>query len=549
MTGSEHDDEPMSALDLKDVLERLHQMLSDEGWPDLVSDLPTPTDDAPVRVAFVGPYNAGKSSLIAALTGNLSITRSAKPESAEATRYRWRKDIDLVDLPGWFSGFSAHDERADEDLRSHADFVAFVMTVELGDELVVDALEHVLGTLGFARRAVVVLNKSQTEDSDSDVVQEEITQRLGRFADVPVIPTDAQSHIDTISGEFDLDQQSIQVLSEGSGVGDLAKSLEDLVAQHRATARTHAQALQAARVTADGLDRLTPSLEEEIASASLDEFETTLHRARTRLAGLAKSHLSQLESGIEAIAEQSLEGNFSATDHDKAWAEAERPVGSLAHDADALLDELADDLNIVVSKIRSAAQSASAQPFSPKAGSGAKPTKPLASRLLGAMGINVKGTSDVISKVGERVVREGSGQGSVAYDWARKLQPKKKFAPHGRLKDAKKIHKGAKAATRVSLALPVIEEAWQWFHEQRETRKAAERESAVRAHYADLARDERERVQVQFDEWTAEHLKPFEQKLVLGRTPIDNIVKARERSRSRLTKLHDRAVWIANPQP
>src|SRR4051812_22251531 len=83
----------------------------------LAQQLPDVADSSPIRVAFVGPYNAGKSSLISALTGDLSISRDSKPETASVRYHSWN-DLQLVDVPGWFSGFTAHDQTADEELRA-----------------------------------------------------------------------------------------------------------------------------------------------------------------------------------------------------------------------------------------------------------------------------------------------------------------------------------------------------------------------------------------------------------------------------------------------
>src|SRR5690349_25051384 len=129
------------------------ELVADPTLEHLVQRLPDVADSSPIRVAFVGPYNAGKSSLISALTGDLSISRDSKPETAAVSYHTWN-GLYLVDVPGWFSGFTAHDQTADEELRAHADLVAFCTTVELGDENVVGAMQRVFGDLGFADRSV-----------------------------------------------------------------------------------------------------------------------------------------------------------------------------------------------------------------------------------------------------------------------------------------------------------------------------------------------------------------------------------------------------------
>jgi len=531
---------------LEDVLVELRAQLDGHPWADLVAEIPKPTDAAPIRIAFVGPYNAGKSSLIAALTRDLTIRRSGKPESSEARRYQWRDDVELVDLPGWFSGFTDHDDRAGEDLRRNADLVAFVMTVELGDELVVEAIEQVLGALGFAHRAVVVINKAQTEDSDDDVIRDEINRRLGRFVGVPVIPTDAQNFLDTISGEFDLDEESVQILTAGSGIGDLVDGLDELVARHRDTARLQARALQSARVVVEALARLTPDADEEVAVASLDELDAALERARSRLADLAASHLTRLEAAVASIADRELAaGGMSQAAHERAWDEAFAPVEQLGDDAAQVLADLAADFGGLLTTFGFAA----ARPSRPTAGRspGANGPDPLARRLLGAMGIDLSDTSNVIAKAAGKVARDGSRQGSATYEWARKLQPRKKFAPHERLKDAEKLRKGAKVVSKANLAVPVVEEAWKWWRDLRETREADRAEAALRSYYEDLAGAERRRVQTDFDDWTAAAVDPFQQKLIVGRAPLDEMAALRGSQRRQLTDLHEVLRSLAAP--
>jgi signal recognition particle receptor subunit beta len=532
---------------LDDVLADLRAQLDGPTWAGLVAELPGPTDAAPIRIAFVGPYNAGKSSLIAALTRDLTIRRSGKPESSEARRYQWRDDVELVDLPGWFSGFTDHDDRAGEDLRRNADLVAFVMTVELGDELVVEAIEQVMGELGFAQRAVVVVNKAQTEDSDHDVVREEINRRLGRFESVPVIPTDAQNFLDTISGEFDLDEETIEILSAGSGIGDLAEALDDLVARHRDTARLQARALQSARVVHEALARLIPHPEEEAAAASLDQLDAALSRARARLADLAASHLTRLEAAVVSIADRELAaGGMSEAALEQAWDEALAPADQLGDDAYQVVADLAADFGGVLTTIGFAAD----QPDRPGRSTAATSSRtqdpgPLARRLLGAMGIDLTKASNVISKAADKVARDGSRQGSISYDAVRKLQPRKKFAPHGRLKDAEKFRKGAKVASKANVATPVVEEAWKWWREIRDTRAAEKAEAALRSHYADLASAERRRVEARFEDWTNAEAARFQQMLVDGRAPLDETAAVRKSKRQQLADLHEALTSLA----
>lgn len=525
------------------LLGALADELKTQRWNDLVEQLPVPAEADPIRIAFVGPYNAGKSSLIAALTRDLTIPRSGKPESFDARRYVWQNGIELVDLPGWFSGFADHDDRANEELRRSADLVVFVLTVELGDETIVEAIELVLGTLGFADRAIVVVNKSLSEDSDPDIIREEVARRLGRHAAVQVFTTDAQSFLDTISGEFDLDDESIQTLTESSGIEELSGALNEMVSQHGLSARFGAQSRQGARVADEALQRLVPDEVERAAIDQLDEFEAAIRDAKDRLERLATAHLSRMESDLGAIADRLIaEPKLSDAEHESAWKAACQPASALAEDATSVLSELAETLGgIAVALDPGASDGAPRKPTSGNHQSQAG-SRPLGPRVLDAMGIDVGWAADVVAKAGKKVAQEGSDKGSLAYELARKLQPKKVFKPYGRLKDAEKIRKGAKGLGKATAVIPAIEEVWGWWKETNDLRAAERSKKEIRQRYADAARAETERVRIEFEDWKRESLATYDEKLLSGRAPLAAVAAEREVTRQAITALRDRLI-------
>jgi predicted GTPase len=77
----------------------------------LISRLPT-VQDEPWNLVATGEYNAGKSTLLMALTGDPAIEIDADVATDVATEYRWN-DILLVDTPGVGVGRDLHDERAE----------------------------------------------------------------------------------------------------------------------------------------------------------------------------------------------------------------------------------------------------------------------------------------------------------------------------------------------------------------------------------------------------------------------------------------------------
>lgn len=63
-----------------------------------------------LRLAFVGQYSSGKSTIISALTGNKDILIDANIATDKTTEYRWNNII-LMDTPGILAGkVEKHDE-------------------------------------------------------------------------------------------------------------------------------------------------------------------------------------------------------------------------------------------------------------------------------------------------------------------------------------------------------------------------------------------------------------------------------------------------------
>ena len=99
---------------------------SDSHLRELALRLPDP-EDTPLKVVATGAYNAGKSTLLKALTGD-DIEIDADVATARTTEYPWRGLL-LIDTPGVRAGVeNLHDEIAERAVRD-ADLLLFVVTL------------------------------------------------------------------------------------------------------------------------------------------------------------------------------------------------------------------------------------------------------------------------------------------------------------------------------------------------------------------------------------------------------------------------------------
>ncbi|MFD7775710.1 GTPase [Streptomyces sp. NPDC059753] len=247
----------------------------------LTASLPH-ADTSPLRIALLGPYSAGKSMLIAALLrlpqAAVNELVDAAPKTQEPTPYEW-SGVTLVDLPGTLSGNTEHSGAARRGVRG-ADALMIVTTSELPGEAETRAILQALDADRFADRSVVVINKMNAENSDRDVIIDEIRKRLGTFANrVPIVPTDARDYVDA-ANDPDLTPAHRELLVAESGVDALAAELRRIIAPGVSGVRPKAQAYELLRVLADAEEKWVLDGEELGATETAKEVEESISQAK-----------------------------------------------------------------------------------------------------------------------------------------------------------------------------------------------------------------------------------------------------------------------------
>jgi ethanolamine utilization protein EutP (predicted NTPase) len=514
---------------LAEALERLRDVLSDSRTMQLLAELPATEDAAPLRIAFVGPYNVGKSTLLRVLTGDRSIATDAKPETAEVAWYPWR-DVLLGDTPGWFSGFEEHDLASYAALRRDADLVAVVMSVEMGGGPFVAAAHEVLVELGFARRCLLVVNKANAEDHDRDVVAKEVQRRLPKDADVPVVFTDAQDLHDALDPDRAYSDRIREVLRRTSGIGLLEQELDRLVHERGGGARDAATGLQARRVVEAAREAWQPDAEEQALTVLVTDLADRLQGAQDGLRQSFDARVSALEAdladlgedvaaGVEGAAERAPQDWRAAVVAFQEWVDEHTAaeLAALEEASDLSVQALGAHLDAVVDI---------AGPDEPQ--------RPGGPGLLGRMFRAVDLGPTVVKPVDEalrNVSKQGHREGSFAYALARRLQPNKKFAPYGVQHDAKKIQtvaKGGHKAVKYGGALvPAAIEATAWWRERQELAAAQRRAREVRDTYRASAAKQREELSEHFAGWLEVAFAPAREQVTALRGPLDEGAQAR----------------------
>ncbi|MBR3638806.1 MAG: 50S ribosome-binding GTPase, partial [Lachnospiraceae bacterium] len=146
---------------------RLFRENNAEGLNALKDKLKEIEDESRLKIAFVGQHNAGKSTIISALTGNREIRISANVETDETAAFEWGSVI-LYDTPGLYAGVKTeHDESAKKAINS-ADLLVFCITSSLFDDLLIQDFVTLAYKRAYKNKIILLVNKMSLEDGEFD---------------------------------------------------------------------------------------------------------------------------------------------------------------------------------------------------------------------------------------------------------------------------------------------------------------------------------------------------------------------------------------------
>jgi len=114
-----------------------------------------------IKVAFVGQYSAGKSTIISALTGQRDIHIDADIATDKTASYDWN-GIKLIDTPGLFTDRKDHDEITYEAINK-SDLLVFCLTYMLFDSLTAENFKKLAYEKGYRWKMMLVINKMSDE--------------------------------------------------------------------------------------------------------------------------------------------------------------------------------------------------------------------------------------------------------------------------------------------------------------------------------------------------------------------------------------------------
>ncbi|MFE5967979.1 GTPase domain-containing protein [Streptomyces sp. NPDC056463] len=525
-------------------------------------------DASPLRIALLGPYSAGKSMLIAALrrlpAAEVEKLVDAAPKTQEATPYPWN-GVTLVDLPGTLSGNDEHSAAARRGVRG-ADALMIVTTSELPGEAETEAILRALDADGFADRSVVVVNKMSAENSDREVVLDEIRKRLGPFADrVPVIPTDARDYVDAANDPELTDEQRELLVAE-SGIDALTAELRRITAPGVEGVRPKAQACELIRVLEDAEQRWELDGEELDAAQTAKEVEASISRAkegvldalereseiaasRIRTAGgRAADGVSEKDSVVPVDIATAVAGELidARTDFDVKFSSSVRAAfdALVAEHGDGVPEPEAWVNDVDAPEATLAAPTES--PYERAIREAAEKAAKVGAKTLHEWIKKVAGEPGAAANVANWLNKTRAGQ--KVFDIGGKItNGVGKFKPWGKIKAVKKV---ADTAGKVQWAMAVmgpLMDVKSIAQDQSKWMAINKRRQALRNHFAEVALSQRNDLTDAGEQHLSEWIAGVEQSLSGLTHPGAEISAARETALEGIKSLRDEAEKLVGP--
>lgn len=214
---------------LEQLILKTKQLLAQTDNSDLAqkmdAELQEVSERKELRLAFVGQYSSGKSTIISALTGNKDILIDANIATDKTTEYRWN-NITLMDTPGILAGkVEEHDERTKAALKE-CDLIFYVLTSQLFDDVIFNNFIDLAYNQHLADKMFIVVNKMNMEYGDYAQLVQNYTASLHNtfkergydFSAFPIAFIDANDYLE---GVKDGDDEFIQVSNFEKFINDL----------------------------------------------------------------------------------------------------------------------------------------------------------------------------------------------------------------------------------------------------------------------------------------------------------------------------------------
>lgn len=431
--------------------------------------------DGPLRVAFIGEFNAGKSSLIRALTG-AEVAIDADVCTATTSEFEWR-GLTVIDTPG----VQAEDEESDHDriarvATATADLVLFVVTNELFNPRLAQHLRFLLDDsgLGLARKTALIVNKIDRESNPDEVLLGEVQRVLGPHQSVSVYFCAASKWLRALESPPELQARFL----EQSRLSALISGLDRFVDEAGTLGRL-ATPLQVVAELTDALQgQLVTSNEDRKHIEMIRRQKAVLERLQKRLRDIRKTWKQQAYSLVIGRGNAAVEHVDELTEASDLERLFELGMKEAVADIEQLYDGLEGDLSDALADARRELDDIGESPLAHdvgrlaadragKVGVDSAVSRPHDTALLGRLG---KAAAKPLEEGLKGLAKNAKGIKDAVYEAGKAIGYK--FRPWEAVKAGEKL---AKIAGRAGKAVPFLAAALDLYFQYREEKVKEER--------------------------------------------------------------------------
>jgi GTPase SAR1 family protein len=430
-----------------------------------------------ISLAFIGQYNAGKSSLIRALTGTTDVVVDANVATDHVVEVAWQ-GLRLIDTPGVQAGRPAHDHITETAIAS-ADLLVFVVTAELFDATIADYFREVVLDRGRGGECLLVVNKSSQDAGTRETKLAAIAEVLDPLSpdDVPTIFTDALSR--EWADQSD-DEEERRELLEESGFFELATRIDEFARGSGLRGQLTTPVYEALNVIDETAAVLADDAETRATIEMLRRQRSVLREHRRELDEQVREAIVDTRNRIASLGDELADrvtADTEAAALQAAVDERSEVAERYAHELDDVIERAIDEAS---SRLQSALASQSQLALEFLAGTdGAASTGHITLRAdVEAAGggdafptQTLQGLKQALTKTStffSQNARGGEKGHALVYGVGKKLGVK--FRPWGAVKTARFLGRAAGVLAVAAAAADI------WNQHQQEKREAAEEE-------------------------------------------------------------------------
>lgn len=141
----------------------------DDAAETLENQLSSLNNDKKIRVVVIGQYDAGKSTIISALTGRSDIKISSNIATSETKDYEWGGVL-LTDTPGLQTENPEHDAIT-LDMIGKSDLLVYCITSDLFNPYTTKDFIQLAFEKGYVEKMFLIINKMSKEDGEFEVLK------------------------------------------------------------------------------------------------------------------------------------------------------------------------------------------------------------------------------------------------------------------------------------------------------------------------------------------------------------------------------------------